>query len=276
MNKIQEELAKPFSLAEYEWRVQSESKAGDKVQVCCYVTNRAIQQRLDEVFGPLGWQVRYEPGPAGGVMCTISVWDSDTKQWVDKADGAENSTIESVKGGYSNACKRAACPWGIGRLLYKLPNYWLPLNQHGERYHKPSKYWDEPTLPDWAVAGENKKPQGKTDKTDKPATQKAETKTEPAPTNRRNAYLATCKKHGCYSSDKLENYATCAKLLDSDHALRVAEELEFDPGLFALTTFTAESLPPENDVIWTILTQALDGVAADKALAAYQPTKKAK
>ena len=38
--------------------------------------------------------------------------------WVTKSDGAEDSTIEAVKGAYSDSFKRAAVKWGIARYLY--------------------------------------------------------------------------------------------------------------------------------------------------------------
>lgn len=158
MNKIAELLQAPFAAHEYEWRVSRLTKKEDKVVVLCYVTNRAIQNRLDDVFGPMGWRVEYEAGPLtpnGGVMCTISAYDPDSKQWVSKADGAEKSDIESVKGAYSNACKRAAVAWGIGRLLYKLTETMVPLKEKGQHWVKTAngfKCWDEPQLPAWALA----------------------------------------------------------------------------------------------------------------------------
>jgi len=38
--------------------------------------------------------------------------------WVTKSDGAEDSTIEAVKGAYSDSFKRACVKWGIARYLY--------------------------------------------------------------------------------------------------------------------------------------------------------------
>jgi len=38
--------------------------------------------------------------------------------WVTKSDGADDSSIESAKGGISDSLKRAAVQYGIGRYLY--------------------------------------------------------------------------------------------------------------------------------------------------------------
>jgi hypothetical protein len=112
-------LQEPFLPEDIEWRVQQAGETNGKLwaQVLAYVTNRAIQQRLDDVFGIAGWQNKYENAPQGGVMCGISV---KFDEWVTKWDGAENTAMEAVKGGLSGSMKRAAVQWGIGRYLYFL------------------------------------------------------------------------------------------------------------------------------------------------------------
>ncbi len=42
-------------------------------------------------------------------------------EWVTKSDGAGDTNIEAEKGGISDALKRAAQKFGIGRYLYYLP-----------------------------------------------------------------------------------------------------------------------------------------------------------
>lgn len=95
----------------------------DRALAAAYVDSRAIQDRLDEVCSPEGWQDEYCPGPAGGVMCRLSVKVAD--EWITKCDAAENSDIEPVKGGISNALRRAAVKWGMGRYLYDLKDLWV-------------------------------------------------------------------------------------------------------------------------------------------------------
>lgn len=122
------------------------------------------------------------------------------------------------------------------------------------------------------------KPQGKkpASPSKKPTTTKPPTvpnpkaPTDPAPVSRKAAFLASLQKHGCFSTDRDTNYALCASLLDSDHAVRIAEEIDYDPGLFAVVSFTPADLPGEKDIVWTILNGALDGVVADDTLKDYQ------
>lgn len=45
-----------------------------------------------------------------------------------QTDGAENTDIEPVKGGLSDAYKRAAVKWGIGRYLYDMEAAWVDVD----------------------------------------------------------------------------------------------------------------------------------------------------
>lgn len=158
MNTTQQ-LQAPFHPNDIEWRVQRESRDGSSVLVLAYVTNRAIQARLDEVFGPFGWQNSFHEGPQGGLICKIGAQLPTSDSWVWKEDGAENTQVEAVKGGLSSAMKRAAVQWGIGRYLYNLTDNWAKVqdkkpspNSQGQQagYHK-GKYWSIPELPYWAL-----------------------------------------------------------------------------------------------------------------------------
>ena len=63
MNKeIIAKLTLPFKAEEIEWRVQREvkTKNGLRAVVLAYVTNRAIQDRFDDVFGALNWKNEFK------------------------------------------------------------------------------------------------------------------------------------------------------------------------------------------------------------------------
>jgi hypothetical protein len=154
-------LAAPFSPRDIEWRI---ARCGVKngnpwAFVLAYLTNRAIMDRLDAVVGSFNWRNEYKEAPQGGVMCGLSIRHNG--EWVTKWDGAENTQVESVKGGLSDSMKRAAVQWGIGRYLYNLPKQMyatiLPNGQKGEHWQpkdKNGKYdafsWNAPELPGWA------------------------------------------------------------------------------------------------------------------------------
>ena len=105
------ELKRPFPVNKLRWR-KGQGNSGDLV----YITARDAMDRLDDVFGVGGWSDTYE-WLGDRLMCKISCNMNGTG-WVTKSDGAEDSTIEAVKGAYSDSFKRACVKWGIARYLY--------------------------------------------------------------------------------------------------------------------------------------------------------------
>lgn len=143
-NLVMRELQKPFKEEEIEWRVGATNKDKTMGLALPYVTNKAIQNRLDEVFGVFGWKNEFKEWKGNSQLCGISIWDEDKSEWLTKYDGADDTTMESTKGGLSDSMKRAAVQFGIGRYLYKLDPIWVPL--------KDGKYLDFiPQLPVWAL-----------------------------------------------------------------------------------------------------------------------------
>ena len=133
--QIQMELAQPFAPEDLEWRIQVTTKNKDKGLAVPYVTNRAIQDRLDDVVGPENWRNDYKPWHKGNKkesqLCGISIYLEDRKEWLTKWDGAEDTDVEPVKGGLSDSMKRCAVHWGVGRVLYKMTDVWVQVEQKG-------------------------------------------------------------------------------------------------------------------------------------------------
>lgn len=103
-------------------RVQQISEKG--LSLLLYVTSRDGQKRLDEKYGPLGWQDRYEVID-GDLYCIISAWDKEKKMWISKEDVGTASYTAKEKGRASDAFKRACVKHGIGRELYTAPFIWI-------------------------------------------------------------------------------------------------------------------------------------------------------
>ena len=135
----------PFKVNEIEWRVGSTSKDKTKGLALAYVTNRAIQKRLDEVCGIFGWKNEYREWKSIKQLCGISILFNG--EWVTKWDGSDDSNMDGTKGGLSGAMKRCACQWGIGRYLYDIPSQWVEIEQQGKSY----KIVKKPNLPKWAL-----------------------------------------------------------------------------------------------------------------------------
>ena len=101
----------------FKWRVQSANKYG--AQCVAYVDARDVQDRLDKVCGQGGWQVKYEEHK-GNLFCSIGIQCKDVMGFVWKSDCGTESNVEKQKGEASDAFKRAAVMWGIGRFLYSM------------------------------------------------------------------------------------------------------------------------------------------------------------
>lgn len=132
MQKALERLRQPFAKEELEFRVGATNSDRTKGLALAYVQARAIQNRLDEVFGIDGWTVSYREVSAG-FICSLSIKIND--KWITKEDGAGMTEYESIKGGISNAFKRVASSgFGIGRYLYNAKSKWYPIKQQGKSF----------------------------------------------------------------------------------------------------------------------------------------------
>lgn len=146
-------LDEPFGQSELEWRVQSSGMSNGRpyARILCYVTARAIQNRLDEVCGKAGWMTEYKSIGHNDFICKLSI--NVDGVWVSKEDGAGETNIEEIKGGISGALKRVASQWGIGRYLYSLGESWATFtddrNAYGSVKPKGSDryyYWNPPAI----------------------------------------------------------------------------------------------------------------------------------
>lgn len=145
---ILKSLAEPFNPNTVKWRVGSTNakKLGCKPweatsgMALAYVDARIVMVRLDDVVGANNWQDEYEETNLGRVMCKLSIRING--EWITKSDGAGMTGTEGEKGAISDAFKRAAVKFGIGRYLYAFPTSWVDLNN--------GKIVKLPNLPDWA------------------------------------------------------------------------------------------------------------------------------
>ena len=119
-------LRAPFDPNDVQWRVGSTTKDKSKGMALAYIDARAVMDRLDSACGLGGWQCRYSHAN-GKTVCDIGIKCDD--EWIWKADGAGDSDIEAEKGALSDAFKRAAVRWGIGRYLYELDSPWVKLDE---------------------------------------------------------------------------------------------------------------------------------------------------
>lgn len=132
------DFAKLKEPMEHEWKVQRYVKDGAMGICVGFVNARQVMDRLDEVVGPDKWQ-RQIVDKGEKAMCGIGIKVSD--EWVWKWDVGAESDIEADKGAASDAFKRAAVNWGIGRFLYDLDSKFVdikdkkPVDKQGNRIY---------------------------------------------------------------------------------------------------------------------------------------------
>jgi len=144
MNDMFAALAAEFPREAVHWRAQTVTKAGDKALALAYLDARDVMDRLDEVCTPAGWRNTVVETAKGRLIATIEIKiDGD---WVGKSDGAGDTAVEGDKGGISDALKRTAVLWGVGRYLYRMDAVWVPCES---RDFNGKKQWTRWTADPW-------------------------------------------------------------------------------------------------------------------------------
>lgn len=128
--EIFDQLCEPFDSSQIEWRIGSTTKDKSKGMALAYIDARTVMDRLDSVCGPGHWQCNYN-SIGESVSCNLGILIGDA--WIWKANGAGKTDFEAEKGMYSDAFKRAAVMFGIGRYLYDLDSPWVQLENEGRR-----------------------------------------------------------------------------------------------------------------------------------------------
>lgn len=150
---IQDRLAEPFLPGEVQFRAGATTRDKSRALALGYVDARTVMYRLDNVVGMDGWYDHYCQLGEGGVLCELSVRVSAAgetpAEWITKCDvgamSAQQDPGDKIKAAVSDALKRAAIKFGIGRYLYDLPQVWVDYDQNKQQLKQ------DPQLPDWAL-----------------------------------------------------------------------------------------------------------------------------
>jgi hypothetical protein len=142
----------------YQWRVQSRNKDKTKAICSAYIDARDVMNTLDK-YCEYGWQTdvkelagfifygigieipEFNPeGKHTGFTTTLWRWDTGARIEDNEKD---NMYEQAGKSAASDALKRAAVQWGVGRFLYDLPTVTLPCDQYGNVVdEKGARVWD--------------------------------------------------------------------------------------------------------------------------------------
>lgn len=153
-------LEEPFPLDWIKWKPQSVTKDNTKCMMVPYIDARCVMERLDDVFGPDGWSDEYREHNNGkNMICALTVRFPNVQSGgytpVTREDtGGESEQDDEgdrAKAAFSDALKRAAVKFGVGRYLYDVPKQWLPYDAKSKRST------ETPKLPNWALPDQHTK-----------------------------------------------------------------------------------------------------------------------
>lgn len=130
LRDVLDDLSKPFPPELVHLKVQALSKDETYGLVVPYVDVREVLDTLDRVVGPDNWHDEYivlsdrrEKGGLVEVKCRLTVLG------ITKEDVGEGDTLKAA---FTDALKRAAVKFGVGRYLYRTNPRWVALGPKGE------------------------------------------------------------------------------------------------------------------------------------------------
>jgi Rad52/22 family double-strand break repair protein len=143
---VSRKLAEHFGPEDVQFKPQI--VRGNRALAIAYIDARAVMDRLDEVIGVANWKDDYTVLPDNSVLCRLSVRFG--RIWITKVDVGSPSEQpdggDRMKAAVSDALKRAAVKFGIGRYLYNLPIQWCDYDPVKKQFPSP------PKLPEWAMS----------------------------------------------------------------------------------------------------------------------------
>lgn len=149
IDRVTAALLAPFASAEVKWKPKSVS--GNRALAMPFVDARVVLDRLDDVLGVLNWQDSYEVLPDGAVVCRLKIRING--EWITKEDvGGESEQPDGGdrrKASFSDALKRAAVKFGVGRFLYRQKAQWVDYDPQKRQFVR------QPTLLPAAPAEES-------------------------------------------------------------------------------------------------------------------------
>lgn len=125
--RILRELRRPFPPEAVNWKIQANPKSPDKSALCvAFIDSRLVSERLNAVC-PDEWEdtyhgIAHSGDEAKAVRCRLKVAGMVREDVGLLPPGVDEVRI---KGGYSDAFKRAAVKFGIGVSIYAVPQQWI-------------------------------------------------------------------------------------------------------------------------------------------------------
>lgn len=152
------QLSEPFPVAEVKFKPQKVLQGKGQAIAVAFVDARIVADRLNQVVGPENWEDSYESISVtetdksgkvveyGGIKCTLTILG------VTKSDVGSPSMADELKGSASDALKRAAVKFGVGRYMYDLGSMFLKYDEQKRKFLEQAK------LPDFAIPSPTQNP----------------------------------------------------------------------------------------------------------------------
>lgn len=131
MDKILDELKKPFNPALVKWLPGTVKKDQTAALALAYADPRAYMERLDEVCG-MEWSVTYTPW-GDKIVCHVTINGATRSSSGEPDSQSERSEIGGTSA-EAQAFKRACAMFGLGRYLYALPSVWVEFDGGSKQF----------------------------------------------------------------------------------------------------------------------------------------------
>lgn len=144
LSDIKKRLESPFPAHVVTWKPGAMNKEKTRALMMPFVDARAVMDKLDAIC-PDNWSFDAAEVPGAKVP---TVRGTLTVLGVSRTDFGEGDPSSDAGNSYKAACsdalKRCAVHFGIGRYLYDLPKQWVEWDEHKRQPRQ------VPALPDWA------------------------------------------------------------------------------------------------------------------------------
>lgn len=120
-------LSAPFDKATISVKVQSLSKDRTKAMLVCYLQHTDVYSRLEKVDPAWSAEITNESYKGDSIFIRVRL----TLRGVSRENVGEGQDAKSAT---SDAIKRAAMLFGVGRYLYDSETVWVPYNEQTDRF----------------------------------------------------------------------------------------------------------------------------------------------
>jgi hypothetical protein len=126
------ELAKPFPPASI--KVKPGKVSGSRAMVLFFINARDVMDRFDQVVGAQNWEFAWDQLEVATISVKgyITVYGDPVRV---KSDVGEAEKEDEVwKSAVSDALKRTAVHWGVGRFLYEMGSIWWDFDPQSKKF----------------------------------------------------------------------------------------------------------------------------------------------